>query len=411
VPTETRPARARPRALTLPVRRPPHRVALVTNGLARGGAETQLLHLAGGLLARGDEVGILSILPGVEFAEVETLRIPVACIGVGRTARGAVAIASGARILHAWAPDTVVSFVYQANVLGRCAGRLARVPTIVSSIRNEFFGGRRRELLLRVTDPLATLTTTNSSRSAASLVERGIVPADRIAVVPNGLDVAAFRFDAEVRARTRAHLALAPDDFLWLAAGRLQEQKDYPTLLRAVAMLRYPRPVVVIAGTGEQRRALERLAAQLGIAQRVRFLGLRDDVPDLLAAADAVVLSSAWEGSPNIVLEAMAASVPVAATDVGGVRELVDSGRTGFVVAPGRPKALVDAMFTVMALSPDERAAMGEAARAKAVREHSLTAVRDAWLGVLDRAHAFSTRHVNASTRRPLRSTPNRSRA
>ena len=131
----------------------------MTNGLGRGGAETQLLRLAQNLVDRGDEVGILSILPVAEFGDVG---LPVAYAGVGPVAKGAVAIASGARILRAWAPDTVISFVYQANVLGRCAGRLAGVPTIVSSIRNEFFGGRARETVLRLTDPLASWTTTNS---------------------------------------------------------------------------------------------------------------------------------------------------------------------------------------------------------------------------------------------------------
>jgi glycosyltransferase involved in cell wall biosynthesis len=371
----------------------------VTNGLARGGAETQMLHLARGFVERGDEVAILSILSGVEFPEVEQLALPVAFLGGARIARGAAAITSGTRVLRAWAPDTVVSFVYQANVLGRCAGRLAGVPTIVSSVRNEFFGGRARETILRLTDPLATITTTNSQRAATSLIERGIVPPDRLVVVPNGLDVDAFRRDRDARARLRAELGVVGERFLWLAIGRLEEQKDYSTLLRALAQLDEPRPVVAIAGVGAARIALEALAARLGLGACVRFLGRRDDVPDLLAAADALVLSSAWEGSPNVVLEAMAAARPVVATDVGGVRELVEPGGTGLVVPARDPAALADAMQTMMSVPAANRQVMGDRARVAAVREHSIEAMRGGWTRVLDRADAFTRRHARAGTR------------
>ena len=130
----------------------PQRVVLVTNGLGCGGAEAQLLRLARMLVARGDEVGILSILPVVESSEADGLDIPVATLDMRPLARGARAISAGGRILGEWAPDTLISFVYQANVLGRISGRLAGVPTIVSSIRNEQFGGRTRDVVLRRTD-------------------------------------------------------------------------------------------------------------------------------------------------------------------------------------------------------------------------------------------------------------------
>jgi len=378
-----------------------HRVALVTNSLARGGAETQLVHLARGLVDRGDEVAILSILPRVELAEIDALRLPVASLGVGSFARGATAVARGTRVLQGWAPDTVVSFVYQANLLGRCAGRAARVPTIVSSIRNERFGGRARDWLMRATDPLATVTTTNSQFAADRLVARGVVPQRRIAVVPNGIDPARYRADPAARERVRSRLGLV-DAFTWLAVGRLEAQKDFVTLLRAFSVLRAPGPVLLVAGTGSERDALEAIAFELGCGERVRFLGARDDVPELLAASDALALSSAWEGSPNVVLEAMVASRPVVATDVGGVRELVEHGRTGMVVPPRRPRALASAMRALAGHSPARRAEMGAAGAAKAAREHSLGAARAAWLGVLDDCGAFRRRHRRAATRGAL---------
>jgi glycosyltransferase involved in cell wall biosynthesis len=386
-----------------PDTRGPQRVVLVTNGLGCGGAEAQLLRLARMLTARGDEVGILSILPVVECAEAEDLSVPVATLDLRPVARGARAISTGSRILREWAPDTLISFVYQANVLGRIAGRLAGVPTIISSIRNEHFGARTRELVLRGTDHLATLTTTNSTRAAKSLIDRGVVPVGRLAVVPNGLDTNRYRTDAARRAAVRAALGLYDDEFLWLAVGRLHDQKDHASLLEAVAHLVPSRPALAIAGDGPLRGPLETMATGLRIDPPVRFLGRRGDVPDLLNAADGLVLSSAWEGSPNVILEAMAAALPVVATDVGGVPELVRPGETGFVVPPHDARALSTAMGFVMALPVSGRRNMGTWARERVEREHSLDAMRRAWFTTLERCDAGDRRHSHAPARRPMR--------
>jgi glycosyltransferase involved in cell wall biosynthesis len=379
-----------------------HRVVLVTNGLGCGGAEAQLLRLARMLAARGDEVGILSILPVVECSEAEGLAVPVATLDLGPIALGARAISSGARILREWAPDTLISFVYQANVLGRISGRLAGVPTIVSSIRNEQFGARTRELVLRGTDHLATLTTTNSTRAARSLIDRGVVPADRLVVVPNGVDTNLYRSSVSRRAEVRATLGLRDDEFLWLSVGRLHDQKDHASLIRAIAQLARSRPALAIAGDGPLLGALEALAARLRIDPPIRFLGRRTDVPELLSAADGLALSSAWEGSPNVVLEAMAAAVPVVATDVGGVSELVRSGETGFVVPPRDSHALSIAMGLVMALPIEARRNMGAWARDLVERGHSLDAMRGCWFATLERCGAGSCRHPRAQARLPM---------
>lgn len=387
-----------------------HRVVLVANGLGCRGAEAQLLRLARMLAERGDEVGILSVVPVVEHPEVDRLAVPVAALDVGPFARGARAIASGARILRDWAPDTLISFAYRANLLGRIAGRLAGVPTIVSSIRNEHVGTRTRELALRGTDNLATVTTTNSSRCARGLVDRRVVPADRLVVVPNGIDARPYRTDASRRAAVRAALGLRDGEFLWLSVGRLYEQKDHASLLHALAYPAWSRPTVAIAGDGPLRRQLESLGAQLRIDPPVLFLGLRRDVPDLLGAADGMVLSSAWEGSPNVVLEAMAAGVPVVATDVGGVPELVRSGETGFVVPPHDARALSIAMGLVMALPIEARRNMGAWAREFVECRHSLDAMRRSWFATLDRCGAGRRRHTRAQSRPPMRADASRPR-
>jgi glycosyltransferase involved in cell wall biosynthesis len=297
----------------------------------------------------------------------------------------------------------LISFVYQANVLGRISGRLASVPTVVSSIRNEHFGGRTREAVLRGTDGLATVTTTNSTRAAKSLIDRRVVPANRLVVVPNGLDTSLYRTDASRRATVRAAFGLRDDEFLWLSVGRLHDQKDHASLLRALARLTPLRPTLAIAGDGPLRESLETLAAQLQIDPPIRFLGLRTDVPDLLRAADGLVLSSAWEGSPNVILEAMAAAVPVVATEVGGVPELVRTGETGVVVPPRNTYALAEAMRSLMTLPAAERQVLGARAREVVEREHSLDAMRTSWFATLERCDAGNRRHARADTRLPMK--------
>ena len=223
------------------------RVVLVTNGLTQAGAETQLMRLASVLRNHGDEVGILSILPTEAFRdELAALDIPVAHLRVRTAMRGPSAIQAATQVLRSWRPDIVISFVYQANVLGRLAGRLAGVPVVISSVRNEWFGGRARDSSCAATDRLSTITTTNSHVAAERLIERRVVPRHRLVVIPNGVDLATFQRAATARAATRAELGIADRQFVWLAAGRLEPQKDYPTLLAALAALRdtpcTPRP-------------------------------------------------------------------------------------------------------------------------------------------------------------------------
>ncbi|GDX81685.1 glycosyl transferase family 1 [Deltaproteobacteria bacterium] len=166
-------------------------------------------------------------------------------------------------------------------------------------------------------------------------------------VIPNGIRVADFRSPAGTRERTRQALAsqlgFEADTTLFFTAGRLNEQKNHAGLLDAFASPALASAHLLVAGEGALLGALQAQAAALGVASRVHFLGVRRDVSTLMAAADAFVLASNWEGNPLVVLEAMAAGLPVVATDVGCVAELV-SHETGRVVPPGSPPALAAAL-------------------------------------------------------------------
>jgi len=184
----------------------------------------------------------------------------------------------------------------------------------------------------------------------------------------------------ERRERVRAQMGLQ-NEFVWLAAGRIQPAKDYPNLLRAFSVVRQATPAALLWIAGEaaspEAEAVQALAAKLGLGASVRWLGLRRDMPALLDAADGFVLASAWEGMPLAVGEAMAMEKSVVATDVGGVREL--TGECGALVPAKSPESLAKAMLDLMGSTPETRRAFGRAARERIQNYFSMDAKADEW--------------------------------
>jgi glycosyltransferase involved in cell wall biosynthesis len=203
-----------------------------------------------------------------------------------------------------------------------------------------------------------------SQATVDDLVRLRVAPAEKFRVIALGLDLQRFAtLPAALRARERAELAAGDDDVVAVFMGRLVPIKRVDVLLSAVARAREQgaRVVLLVVGGGECEQALREQAEALGIAAAVRFLGYRADVQNVLAAADVAVLSSANEGTPVALIEAGAAGLPLVATDVGGVRDVVVEG-TGELVAPGDADALGRAIAR-LAADPALRRTMGDAAR------------------------------------------------
>jgi glycosyltransferase involved in cell wall biosynthesis len=201
--------------------------------------------------------------------------------------------------------------------------------------------------------------------------------------IPNGIPVGAYASPKVPRAEWRRRNGIAEGQFLFVTTARLQPQKNIALLLRAMRSLRgSAAAALAVAGDGPLRDELHALSAMLGIADRVRFLGSRSDVPDLLAAGDAFVLSSDWEGNPLSVMEAMAAGVPVVATRVGGVPEIV--GGAGVLTEPGDESGLAAAM---RALVEDRarRDALSRAARARAAAEFDASRMASRYASLYER--------------------------
>jgi glycosyltransferase involved in cell wall biosynthesis len=170
-------------------------------------------------------------------------------------------------------------------------------------------------------------------------------------------------------------------EFVWLAVGRFEIAKDYRNMLRgfAAARERYPQAVLLLVGRGSLQTETEALARALSLGSGVRFVGVRDDVPELMSTADGYVMSSAWEGMPIVLLEAAAAGLPIVATLVGGNHEVVCDEETGFLVPPRDSDALGLAMLRLMQLPQTQRRAMGERGREHVRIHYGLDRVVDAW--------------------------------
>jgi glycosyltransferase involved in cell wall biosynthesis len=187
-------------------------------------------------------------------------------------------------------------------------------------------------------------------------------------LIMNGIPVARYARDQKRRDAWRAREGFSAADLLSVCVARFYPQKNHRTLIDAFAQgpARLPNSRLLLAGDGDGRPAVEQQVRELGLADRVHFLGRREDVADLLAASDIFALASLWEGNPLSVMEAMAAGLAPVVTAVGGVPELVRSGFQGLVVPPGDAGALADAWLR-LATNSEERAEMARSAAAHAL--------------------------------------------
>jgi glycosyltransferase involved in cell wall biosynthesis len=346
------------------------RIVYVLASLGMGGAERQVLALAARMAERGHTVALMVLR--AELNEEWPTAIAVTRLKMRRNAWSVLmGMARGRRFLRTFKPDVVHSHSFHANFVARLLGIFVADAKIVSTIHNVYEGGWARMLAYRLTDGLSDVTTAVSTAAAERFMRLKAVRSRGCRVVMNGIDVLEFAPATERRAAMRAGMSVE-DEFVWLTVGRMVAAKDFPNLLRAFERVRQRRPdaQLWIAGEGASGRE----------EGGVRWLGLRRDVPALMDAADGFVLSSAWEGMPLVVGEAMAMERPVVATDVGGVRELV--GDAGVLVAARDSEALAGAMLAVMERGEAERRELGRRARARIEDGFSMEARGDEWEGL-----------------------------
>jgi glycosyltransferase involved in cell wall biosynthesis len=331
------------------------------------GGERQVLELIRRQRARGDEPHLAAPRGSALLSRASSEGFAGHAVPMRGTwdVSSALALAELHRRLR---PDVVHWHAARAHALGAMASLFAPGPARVLSRRVDFrVRGSVGSRLLYGLRREATIAISDGVRDA--LVESGLDPAG-IRVVRSGIDLAPYEAPFD-RAAIKARLGTREGDFLVLQVAALAPHKSQKDLLQAARIILDQRPeaMVWIAGEGILRDELERQHGALDLGDRVRLLGFRDDVPDLLRAADLFCVSSYLEGMGTATLDAMAAGLPVVATCVGGIPEIVEDGVTGLLVPPREPEALAGAILA-LASDPDRRRAMGERARER-VRDFS----------------------------------------
>ncbi len=340
-----------------------------------GGAQTYVASLLPALSRRFD-VTIAAHGPGplcdaarAAGARFVPLRHVRRAINPWRDLRGLFELAT---LLRRERPHILHASSSKAGVLGRLAACLAGVPIRVFTVHGWAFSAHQgtRSALYRWAErlvlPLTTATICVSERERAAGLAAGTCTDETTAVIYNGVEV------RPSPANRPAHRLLRI-----IAVGRLQAPKDQRTLVHALARLGDQAFEAVIVGDGPEYAAIERDVQRLGLAQAVELAGQRQDVPELLSTADLFVLSSTSEGLPISILEAMAAGLPVVASGVGGVPEVVVDGQTGLLVPPRDVPSLAAAIKRILS-DPSLRYTLGQAGRMRVSERFDIDSFRRA---------------------------------
>lgn len=350
----------------------PLRVVQVIDSLHGGGAETSLVELDRQLVRADVQVTLVTLRPDDGSLEVQVAGLPIERVRLeGRSPlRQLVALT---RMFREQRPDLIHTSLLRSNVLGRIAGRLAGVP-VLTTLANDEFGPAHRansrrgswtvvaaRSIERWTAPLTSHFHAVSAEVARVMGQRLRIPADRITVVHRGRSGSALgSLSAERRAAARDQLAIGDETPVVLSVGRLDRQKAVDVTIAAFARLRdnWPDAVLLVAGRrGNAAEQIDRLVAEV---PGVRVLGHRTDVADLMCAADVLAFPSRWEGLGGTLIEALALRLPIVATRIGPIVEVL--GNVDWpLVPPDDPDRLAEALSGMLSRrsSPDPRSDAG----------------------------------------------------
>lgn len=353
-------------------------ILFTITGLAMGGAENQVVSVAENLADRGHKVTIAYMLEPALVVPQEG-NIDVVWLGGDKTPAGmAKAFRNYLKLLKKLRPDVVHSHMFHANILARAARLFVRIPRVVSTAHSTNEGGQLRMMAYRLTHKLADVFTNVSVEAVTAFEQKKAAPKSTMLATHNGINTTKFSFNPAARLNLRQQLNLN-ENKVFIAVGRFHAAKDYPNLFNAFVKVLQQQPdcKLLVVGDGELRPELEGLLVKLGIEDKVSLLGIRKDVPELLSASDVFVLSSAWEGFPLVVGEALSTERLVVTTDAGGAREFLVNN--DFLVPIKNSELLANAMFEAAMLSEQEAVEIGKQGRQRIIEKYSLDAVVDRW--------------------------------
>lgn len=357
-------------------------ILYLITGLGIGGAEKQVCDLADKFASLGHNVKLVSL--NSTFSE-QTLpknnQVDVVYLNMLKNPLGFFkAYFKLRKIIQQFHPDVVHAHMFHANLMARLIRLSIKVNRLICTAHNTNEGGALRMNLYRWTNFLSDLNTNVSQDAVDAFIKKRAVKKTQMIAMENGIDTDFFQKNDVLKQEVKLSLDYIQDNYVFLAVGRLNKQKDYPNLLKAFSLVQEQKPktVLLIAGIGELEQELKQYAKELNISNNVHFLGLRRDVNKLMNVADTYVMSSHFEGLPLVIGEAMATENIIVSTDCGGTREIIREN--GFLVPICNSKALAEVMLKSMDLVEEERTRLGKAARQHIVEQYSLDAVVNKWL-------------------------------
>jgi glycosyltransferase involved in cell wall biosynthesis len=346
---------------------------LVITGLKTGGAESMLLKLLQGIDRERFTPSVISLTTHGEIGpQIAELGIPVFALHMQSSLSGLMGFVRLVKLLTRLKPDVVHTWMYHADFLGSLASRLVGITSVIWGIRHtdlSVAANKRSTLWLawlcaRLSHWIPKRILVNSQASRVAHESIGY-SANKMVVIPNGFDLRCFAPSLLARKEIRSELGLGYHTLLVGVIGRFHPQKNQLGFVSAIAELHAIRPDVhfLLAGHGldEGNSVLKAAIHEVGAAGVSHLLGLRSDIPRLMAALDVLALPSVGEAFPNVVGEAMACAVPCAVTDVGDSAWIV--GETGRIVPAGNMMDLAHFILDLLELSAAERAVLGAAAR------------------------------------------------
>jgi glycosyltransferase involved in cell wall biosynthesis len=349
---------------------PPIKILQLLVTMPVGGAEDLVASIVTGLNPEKFHARAACIGPqGAVAAELAAAGFPVASLGLDiRRASPWRVILAVRRLLKELRPDILHTHLYHPNFFGRAAALGLGLKGVVSSVHNTYDTIKIHRCLINFLLSRATDRVLMGSRQVWEDIRRyDRVPAGRLLIIPHGVDLKAL---AVPLTREEAKAYLGVTGFCLGAVGRLEEQKGHLYLLEALARLQEEMgdAALLLVGEGRLEETLKRRTRELGLADRVRFLGTRRDLPVIYRALDLYVQPSLWEGLSLAMLQAMGAGLPVLMSRVSGADEIIENGVSGLLTPPGDVQALSGALLGLYR-DPGKRERLGDQA-GRAIREN-----------------------------------------
>ncbi|HEY1025864.1 MAG TPA: glycosyltransferase [Sphingobacteriaceae bacterium] len=348
------------------------RILFITPGLTRGGAETQLMKVARFLKTQNKDVTIIALKPLNDFKHIDFEKegIRVLFLKSWKTQFLSNTFRLFKIVKHV-KPDVVVAFMFIAILFARIM-KLRYKFQLISSIRNSVISNKWKHAF-KLTASLDDVIVYNSNASKLNFETQSLAKRNGI-IINNAVAMPPVNQLAAPRSASKP--------FVWVTMAHFRPSKDYRTLFKAIALIKNENFRVDCLGHIRDEWPYE-LIAELGITDKVRILGFQSNPADYLKEADAFVLSSFWEGSPNAMLEAMSYCKPIVASAVDGIEEFLAEADCGFLVNGGDAQDLASTMAHMMCLGSESRLKLGQKGRHYVEQNFSEEQVMEKWLNVV----------------------------